>query len=92
MNMARYYVFVILCGGYGAQDIGAVRAFAIPPNHLVLTGIDHHENILTIIRGTFSKFYGHARSPFVLAALIDILTDALESSVQFGKQGGWQPR
>lgn len=48
---------------------------------------DHYGEMLSIIQDTFSKFFMNARSPFVQAAMVDILTDALEKSVQFGKTG-----
>ncbi|KAL1964941.1 hypothetical protein VTN77DRAFT_6294 [Rasamsonia byssochlamydoides] len=48
---------------------------------------DHYGEMLSIIRDTFSKLFADARSPFVQAAMVDTLTDALEKSVQFGKTG-----
>lgn len=38
-------------------------------------------DVFAIIRDTFAKFYLQARSPFVTAALVDIMTDALECNV-----------
>jgi hypothetical protein len=47
--------------------------------------------MLSVIQNTFSKFFSDTHSPFVQAAMVDILTDALEVSIQFGKTGMEEP-
>ncbi|KAH8690204.1 HEAT repeat protein [Talaromyces proteolyticus] len=43
---------------------------------------DHFDSLLAIISDTFSRFTPFLRSPYCQAALIDVLTDGLESSLK----------
>lgn len=52
-----------------------------------LTGTGQTDEIVSIIQAVFAALFPVAQSPFVAAALIEILTDFAEKSVEVGIKG-----
>lgn len=48
----------------------------------MLTVVDHSGKIFEFIRETFHRFFQQTKSQFGQAALVDILTDALEHNLK----------
>lgn len=59
----------------------------VPFNRQLLMVTVNRNGIFGIIRDTFAIFHLQARSPFVMAALVDVMTDALESSIGHRNDG-----